>query len=165
MRKVRIVFEKDKGFMAWLICWLTKGDVNHCAFVYESTDWGVPWVAEAAVKGVRTVPERGRKWQHVFEVLYPVADDVRAEQKLIGESYDFAGFFLFGWFLLVWRLLKVKLRRPHRNTSGQFCSEFVARVLVRRGFELDPQWTDPKVLEDVLRANPDKFKELVDANE
>lgn len=160
MNRIWIVFEKDRGFVPRVIRWLTKSDFNHVAIEYDSDDWNGRWAAEAATKGVRTVPSSKRKWTRRFLVKYPEAKiDLRSTSQFIGEAYDFAGFFLFGWILLFWRVLKLKVRRPWRSTKGQFCSEFVARFIGVQDPFSNPQWVTP---EDIFRRcciRSDMFEE------
>jgi hypothetical protein len=163
MKNIKIVFEHDKGFVERVIRWLTRSDVNHIAVVYDSTDWECPWVAEAAVKGVRTVPERSRRWKYSFNVKYDAIRDVQGAQQFIGQSYDFTGFFIFGWILLWWRLLKVRIRRPLHPTKGQFCSEFVAQVLLPKVYFEDPQWVTPQDILEVCRNHKELFEEVPSA--
>ena len=165
MKNIQIVFEHSTGWAERCIQWFTQSEVDHVAVLYDSDDWDVPWRAEAATKGVRAVPNNPeRKWKYVFDVKYDAKADVQAAQKYIGESYDFAGFFLFAWILLLWRLLKVKVRRPLHPTKGQFCSEFVANVLKPKVSEItNPQWTTPEDLLEICQVRVDLFKENSDA--
>jgi len=162
MRNIKIVFERDPGFVNRCIQWLTSSDVNHCAVVYDSADWEEPWVAEAAVKGVRTVPQNNRKWKYIYEVKYDATKDVRAAHQFIGQSYDFAGFFLFGWILLLWKLLKVKVKHPFRKTKGQFCSEFLGFIIAQELPEEipDTQWTTPQELVEICKKHPERYGDI-----
>jgi len=162
MRNIKIVFEHDKGFVERVIRWLTSSDVNHCAVLYDSDDWDSVWVAEAAVKGVRAVPGGYRKWKYVYEVKYDATKDVQIAQQFIGQSYDFAGFFLFGWFLLLWKLLKIKFRHPLHKTKGQFCSEFLGFIIAQELPEEipDTQWTTPQELVEICKKHPERYGDI-----
>ena len=160
MKTLEIVFEQDNGFVPRVIRWLTRSDVNHVALRYLSEDWTSEWVAEAAARGVRAVPDHGRKWKHRFIVKYNAVADVQAAQKYIGERYDFVGLVLFGVFIVAWRWLKVKLRRPMHPTSGQFCSEFVAHMLNPKIPFPEPQWVTPQDILLVCQDRVDLFQKV-----
>ena len=161
MKKLRIVFERDTGFMAYVIRWLTRSKINHVAIVYESDDWQAEWVTEAAVKGVRALPAGKRKWERVFWFKYDASPHIRAAQLYLGQNYDFTGFFLFGWFLLLGKILKAKVTRPGVSTKGQFCSEYIARILQQMMPIADPQWTTPEELLDLCETRPDLFESVL----
>ena len=161
MKNIKIVFGKSKGFFPWLIRWLTDSSVNHVAITYESTDWENTWVAEAEPKGVYTTPQNNRTWLFSFDIKYDIANSVKFAQQYFGEHYDYPSFFAFGWILLCWKLLKINIRRPWRSASGQFCSEFVARILQPKYPEIDnPQWVTPQDLLAICRRHTDNFIEI-----
>lgn len=162
MKNIIVVFEKDKGIVPWIIRKLTKSEVNHVAISYESADWEGEWVAEAATKGVRTVPRKHRQWRKAFKIKYNAVDHVREAGEYIGNKYDFAGLFGFGWIILMWNLFKVRVRKPWRSASKQLCSEWVSRILIHHdeiSFE-DPEWVNPQQIVELCEQRPDLFEEI-----
>lgn len=163
MKNIRVAFERDKGFFAWLIRKISGYPYNHIFLVYESEEWVGDWAFEAAAAGVRTVPRKERKWLNVYSLTYDGAPAMRRVQTLIGEKYDFRSLFIFGVFILFWRWFRVKIRRPGSKSKTQFCSELVARVFIEaqecHKTEIsDPQWAKPQDIEEIMKKHPDLYK-------
>jgi hypothetical protein len=160
----QITFTASPFPLARLIRWVTKGRVSHAMLVYEDPQWGGRWVAEATVGGVKMLPAE-RALRHVvatYTCRFDTEPSLRMMRKHIGDGYDYAGLIFFGWAILVWRLLHRKIRRPWRNTTEEFCSEFVALFLkdvVRRGIivnrlPVDTTRTTPEQLLKALEMSP-----------
>ncbi len=161
MSKVWIVFERDRGFSAWLIRAVMGFEYNHCAILYESDDWESLWVAEATTRGVRAVPQKKRIWRQRFRVEDPkIWEAMRAEAIHFGEKYDYVGLVVFGLLILFWKMCKKKLRHPLRSFSGLFCSEYLAMVLKQLGCAVeDPQYADVRAIWNLCVQNPTQFVE------
>lgn len=164
MGKVWVVFERDSGFPAWLVRTVTGFEYNHCAFLYESDDWESLWVAEAATKGVRALPQKKRIWRKRFRVEHPqIWEAMRAEAGHFGENYDYVGLVVFGALILFWKALKKKFHHPLRSFGGLFCSEYLAMVLKRLGYgDEDPQYVDVHGIWALSVQNPTVFIEEPD---
>lgn len=152
---VKIVFTASQTWIGRFIRWLTRGTVSHAMIEYSSSTWGGQWIAEATFTGVRMVPAiRARR--HVvceYECLFPTSLALKEVAQYVGDHYDYAGLLRFGGALLVWRLFRTKFRRPLHATSGQFCSEFVARFLQAAKIPGPDKW-DPE------RISPERIREF-----
>jgi hypothetical protein len=99
-----------------------------------------------------------RDWRYVYEITYDVETDMGNAKQYFDESYDFAGVGIYAWVLLIGRVFHRRLRFPTRSTGGQFCSEFISRVLRRALAGRNPQWTSPQQLREVVESNKLFFK-------
>jgi hypothetical protein len=159
LKTVAITFYDGEGTLSKLIRWFTKSKVNHTAIVYDSEDWDTEITIEAASNGV-IAHKSSREPKYKFYIV-----DLNAFEKLktimghLGELYDYFGIVKFGIFLLWWKVFKTKVRKPLRETKGQFCSELVARYLLSfPNIEIkNPQWVSPEDLLDICTKNPDLF--------
>jgi hypothetical protein len=159
MNNVKITFETNNSFIGRAIRWFTRGRVDHVAIEYGSSDWESKWATEAALKGVVARPARNRKWSYVASTKYDATRDLRVIQEFIGQKYDFVSFFLWAFFILAWRWLRVKIRKPFMKSKSQYCSEYAAHLLVaRKGPVVDPQWVTPEQLLTELEKYPDDYK-------
>lgn len=169
---IRIAFTASPRLLARLIRKMTHGRASHSFILYESQTWGGDWVAEATVGGVRMVP--AEKSMHNVVAVYGCKFDASlALQKIrqhVGDGYDYAGLLFFGWAILMWRLFRVKVRRPWRSSSEEFCSEFVAmflkacqdlELIPKQGaLDPDPEKNNPEVLFSILEACPAHFERI-----
>lgn len=166
MKNVQFVYECDSGFFAKAIRWFTKFPYNHIASTYDSNDWNTKWVAEAALKGVRAIPDKGRNWRAVVTPTYPeITEHMRQEGHYIGCKYELKAIFIFAIIIVFWKWLKIKIRKPHWKAKDQICSEYMGRVVSRKLPEevKDPQWTSPRDLFEVFERHPKLFKiEILD---
>jgi hypothetical protein len=166
---VRLVFTASKTFFGRLIRWLTGGKVSHVFLEYDSSLWGGRWVAEATVGGVRKVSSARARHNVVWE--YRAKQDTRVAcysiAKYFGNAYDYAGIFVFAWLIIAWKWLKLKVRRPHRSTKSQVCSELIARWAIAYGApgttNWDPEQVTPQMVADICFRNQAKFFEKVGA--
>jgi len=128
---VRLIFTASNFPIAKLIRWVTKGRTSHVMIGYDDDLWGGEWVSEATVGGVHNLPAE-RRMHNVVAIVRckfdakPALQDVR---KFIGDGFDYQGLVFVGWAKLVWKLFRVKVRRPWRSTKFQFCSEYAGRML------------------------------------
>lgn len=165
---VRLVFTASKTWFGRLIRWLTGGKASHVFLEYDSTLWGGRWVAEATVGGVRKVPAYKARHNIVYE--YQVKQDPRVAcesiAKFFGNAYDYAGLFIFGWFIIAWKWLKLKVRRPHRNSKSQLCAELIARWMIAYGVPgtdgWNPECISPQSIADKCFANQPKLFERIE---
>lgn len=164
---VRIVFTAKTNWFSRLIRWITNGTVSHVFLEYDSTLWGGRWVAEATVGGVRKVPSYKARKNVVFE--YRFLKDPRpgctALAEYFGNKYDYVGMVGFAVFIVVWRWLHLKIKRPFRSSKAQLCSEFVARWFKASGVPvaayLDPETTTPQMLYDIcFQSRPGYFEAI-----
>jgi len=153
MSGVYIGFSKGGNVLSRLICWVTRSDISHAAVVYRDTLWGGWWVAEANAHGVHTRPMDKRTWRYLFEPRYDIVPDLQGAKRYIDDHYDFLGLIMFGWVMLCWRLLRLRVKFPLRSPSGQVCSEFAARVARRAIGGKDPQWISPIDLKMLLTTD------------
>ena len=147
MKNIRIVFERDKGIVPWLIRYFTSCPYNHVGIEYVSEDWNEPWIVEAVKSGTRNFPVKPhRKWVRAYEVLYDGADrDLRALSPMIGLPYDYEGLVVFGFCKMLVNWFKMKVWYPKVTYRGELCSEIVAEFLMPRFGKPagEPQWVSP----------------------
>jgi len=126
---VRIVYTASDTLFGRAIRWLTNSKVSHVMIQYTSDLWGGEWVAEATLPKVCKLPAERARHNVVeeFECLFDAQPAFHAIRGEIGRWYDFRLLFGFGLILLLWKFLKIKVRRPLGNTKGDVCSEFVAK--------------------------------------
>ncbi len=158
---IKIVFTASRGFVGRAIRWLTRGRVSHVMIEYTSGAWGGSWIAEATAVGVRKVPSYKARHDVVAEFEFDGEDGLKALSEYVGQNYDYAGIVVFGWALLWWRIFRRRLKKPTKNTKGQFCSELVSRLFIAKQLPETETW-DPekKTPEDLLaycEAHPVQF--------
>ena len=161
---VQIVLTASPFPLAKLIRWMTNGRASHAMIQYDDLTWGGKWVAQASVGGVKMV--RAEKAMHhvvaIFDCLFDAMPSLHAVRKHVGDRYDYLGLAFFGWALLVWRLFHRRIRRPWRNTTEEFCSEFVSLFLAdaaKRGIVVnklpaDSTRTTPEQIFQALEISP-----------
>ena len=127
----KIILTASNYLVPRIIRKITRSRFSHCMILYEDPVWGGEWVAEATIGGVRMVPAE-KAMHHVKAVFTCKFDATEAHKRIrqhIGDGYDYAGLLFMGWVILMWRLFKKKIQRPHRKTSEEMCSAFVALFL------------------------------------
>lgn len=149
---VRIIFTASNTLFGKLIRKLTGGTVSHAMLEYDSSLWGGRWIAEATVGGVRKV--LSHKSRHNVVCEYRLKADPRegchAIAEYFGSAYDYVGIFWFAWFIIAWRWLKMKVRRPASSSKAQMCSELMARF-VRPYLTEDALWNPDRITPEELR--------------
>lgn len=160
MNNVQVNFETGGSWLARAIRWFTRGRVNHVAITYDSADWKSRWVTEADTPGVIAKPERSRKWTWVVVPKYDAVAHLQVVQQYIGQKYDFQSFFLWIPILLLWRWLKLKVRKPTMSSKAQYCSEYAAHIAIARLGPVvdDPQWVHPEQLLCIFESAPDDYE-------
>lgn len=162
-RDLRLVFTASKTLFGRLIRWFTRGKVSHVFLEYDSSLWGGRWVAEATIGGVRKVPSYKARHNVIFEYRATKAGNAACNSiaKYFGNAYDYINILIFAWFIIAWRWLKLKIRRPHRSTKAQVCSELVARWVIAYGVPgvsgWNPEYVTPQMIADVCAANSEFF--------
>lgn len=165
--EVRIVFTARTNWFSRLVRWFTKSQVSHVFLEYDSSLWGGRWVAEATVGGVRKVPSYKARKNVVFE--YRFLGDPRpgcaAIASYFGNKYDYAGIVGFAVFILLWRWLHLKIKRPFTHSKAQLCSELVARWVKESGVPvaayIDPELTTPQMVYDIcFTSRPGYFEAI-----
>lgn len=170
---VCIAFTASSFPIAKLIRWVTKGRTSHVMIVYDDMLWGGSWVSEATVGGVQNRPAK-RSMHHVvamFECKFNASPGLQEIKKYVGDQFDYSGLVFFGWAKLVWKLFRVKARRPWKTTRAQFCSEYVSRFLSLseklsvipklNGLYESPEKNYPEQLLKLLENNPTQFERVV----
>jgi hypothetical protein len=88
----------------------------------------------------------------------------RSIANYFGNAYDYVGLLLFGWVIIAWRWLKLKVTKP-RNTKAQVCAELIARWMIAYGVpgaqNWDPERVTPQMIADRCFAAQTKFFERV----
>jgi uncharacterized protein YycO len=167
---IRINLTASSGVLGRIILWMTRGIVNHAMIVYESSIWGGHWAAQAVGHGVEVVPLfralRGRKSIAVYRCKFDAEVALKKIRRKVGAPYDFKSMLWFGWAIVAWRIFKRKIKKPWKNTRGQFCSELVARMFHAAGLP-DTDWdfelVSPEDLRLYCEAHPELFeKEALD---
>lgn len=160
---VRIIFTASNTLFGRLIRKLTGGTVSHAMLEYDSSLWGGRWIAEATVSGVRKV--LSHKSRHNVICEYKFKSDpkkgCRAIAEYFGSAYDFAGIFWFAWFIIAWRWLKLKVRRPASTSKAQVCSELMARFVqpyLDKGLPWNPSKITPEELRQTCEINTTLFE-------
>jgi hypothetical protein len=161
--EIRIVFTAGTHWISRIIRWVLRSEVSHVFIEYPSSIWGGRWVAEATKGGVRKV-QAYKSRHHVYAEFickFDVRSGLANAAKYVGDEYDYSGAIILGLLALLWRWFKVKLRKPLRASKSQFCSEFVARVLMGmkevqvEGW--DPEQAGPDRLLQFCRKHPELF--------
>ena len=163
---IRLVFTAGTHWVSRLIRWVLRSKVSHVFIEYPSGMWGGRWAAEATKGGVRKVPTRKAR-HHVyteFVCRFDARPGLVGAAKYVGDEYDYSGAVILGVLALLWRWFKVKLRRPLRHSKAQFCSEFVARVLMGVKevdvSDWDPEQADPDRMLCFCGKHPELFHSL-----
>lgn len=161
--EVRIVFTAGTHWISRAIRWVLRSEVSHVFIDYPSAVWGGRWVAESTKGGVRKVPAQKAR-HHVkaeFILKFDPTEGFRATRRYFGAEYDYVGAAVLGFLALLWRWFKVKLRHPLRASKAQFCSEFVARILMAvpevQVSDWDPEQAGPDRLLNFCRRHPELF--------
>lgn len=163
---ISIVFTASENLLARLVRWITRSTVSHVMIEYPSAMWGGKWVAESSVTGVRKVPAEKAK-KHVmaeFRCKFRSNEGLQKISKYFGQFYDVGGLFVVGWYVIIWRWFKRKVKKPLNNTDGQFCSELVARFFMSQKLPNTEKW-DPELITpaDLLKYctdNPELFEAI-----
>jgi len=165
MNNIQIGFQTGTSWIARMIRWFErvaggKGLTNHVAIRYDSDDWRAKWITAADNRGVVAKPEGKRKWTFLVTPKYDATAHLRVIQEYIGQKYDFPSFFLWAFFILMYRWFRVKIRRPHMKSKAQYCSEYAAHLLIaREGLVIEnPQWVRPDQLLVLFKAYPDDYR-------
>lgn len=150
-RDVRLVFTASKTLFGRLIRWLTSSPVSHVFLEYDSTLWGGRWVAEATIGGVRKVPSYKARHNVVCEYKLTANPELgcKAIAKFFGNAYDYVGIFWMAWFVIAWRWLRLKFKKPLRSSKSQLCSELMARFVepyIQQAKGWDPEEITPEGL-------------------
>jgi len=163
---IRIVFTASNKWLARIIRWLSRGRVSHCFIQHTSKVWGGDWATEATWPMVLQRPVELAR-HYVYTEFLCNFDAPYALQKIrgeVGKWYSFDGFFLFGWWLFIKRVFKIKIRHPFHSTNGDLCSELLVKFFKAAylpGSELmDPDYTTPEVVLKYCEKHPELFKQL-----
>jgi hypothetical protein len=107
----------------------------------------------------------------MFECKFYPSPGLQEVKKYVGDGFDYSGLVFFGWAKLLWKLFRVKARRPWKTTRAQFCSEYVSRFLSLseklsvipklNGLYENPEKNYPEQLLKLLESNPTQFERVV----
>jgi len=162
---IRLVFTAGAHWISRLIRWVLRSEVSHVFIEYPSGMWGGRWVAEATKGGARKV--QAYKARHNVAAEFVCKVDMRpgliGAARYVGDAYDYPGAVVLGILALLWRWFRIKLRQPLRHSKAQFCSEFVARVLMAvpevQVSNWDPEQAGPDRILRFCRRKPELFSE------
>jgi hypothetical protein len=168
---IRVVFTASPSFVSRAIRWVSKGRVSHVFLQHPSETWGGEWATEATWPMVLQRPAERARHNIVkeFECTFGIKAGMHKCRNEVGKWYAFEGFFLIGWWLLLQRLLKRKIRHPFSSTKGDLCMELIIKIfkaspkLAEAAKELDPDYTTPEQLLQFCEKHPEAFNELVAA--
>lgn len=163
---VRIVFTASDRWLSRVIRWLSGGRVSHCFIQHPSQVWGGEWATEATWPIVLQRP--AEKARHCIFAEYACQFDATpALQKIrkeVGKWYSFDGFFLMGWWLLIKKIFKTRIRHPFHSTKGDICSELLVKffrsAILPGADKLDPDYTTPEGVLRYCEKLPELFKKL-----
>ncbi len=163
-RDVRIIFTASKTWFGRAIRWLTNGTVSHAMLEYDSKLWGGRWVAEATIGGVRKVPSHKAKHNVVCEYRLKADPQKGCEaiREYFGNAYDYVDLFWTAWFIIAWRWLKMKVKKPLSSTKAQVCSELMARFVqpYLDGSDWDPETVTPEGLRKFCEMSDGLFEKV-----
>jgi hypothetical protein len=164
---IRIVFTASNSLLGRIIRKLTKGRVSHVFFQHPSETWGGEWATQATWPMVMQGPAECARHGVVkeFECQFDVVNCFKANRAEVGKWYAFEGLVIFGWFLLIWRVFRHKIRHPFHSAKGDFCSELAVKIFRSSKSlldldKLDPDYTDPEMLLKYCEQHPDHLREL-----
>jgi len=127
-----ILFTTTRGPLSWIIRFITKSPVSHCAIGLNID--GVSLVLEADIEGVSLcLRERFNKQNPVLIAEYscPETTSVAKALQTLGEEYDYAGLVGFGIVTPLRKWLGKRITNPFNQARSVVCSELV------RSLELD----------------------------
>lgn len=148
---IYVGFSFGTSWVSKIITWITGNGPSHAFLLYPDPTFG--WVQLGSESGGwMLLPAEQIK--HETRGLYriPYSDlwrGLRKNADRIGCGYDFGGLLGMAPVIVLWRLLKVKIRNPLQSAKRWFCSEAVNVVIRDGGGEvgIEPGATDPKRLE------------------
>lgn len=154
-----VVTTASQGWFSRLIRKLTKGRVSHCMLQYPSIDWGGDWVVEAGARGVWPIPAESRRHNIFaeFTCLFDAKEAMQSLRKYIGEHYDYPGLAVFGIVIILWRIFKVRIRRPWADHNAQWCSELMWRFFQFAQLpetDVKPESVDPEKVLRYMESHP-----------
>jgi len=163
---IRIVYTASNTLFGKVIRYLTNSKVSHVMIQYSSDLWGGEWVAEATLPMVCKMPAEKARRNVVteFECLFDAKPALHAIRDEIGKWYDFKLIFGLGFILMLWKFLKIKIRRPLGNSKGDICSEFVAKFYkaakLPNSGNIVPSRYYPELSLNYNLAYPELFKQI-----
>lgn len=118
---------RGKGFLSWMIRWITNSEFNHTAVYIEI--WGQPYIIEAQKNGVNVKHYDGwiRKYGYYYEAhRKPFYFDqreysTRAMRKVGLTGYDFGGVI----FRQPWLIITGNWHKKRNEGEKMYCSEYV----------------------------------------
>jgi len=122
----------------------------------------------ATAGGVKFTPRpkelKGSTIVAEYQVLPSVEKGLRKAVRDVGDNYDYVGLLGYAVAIILWRLLKKKIKNPFASSTAMVCSEFVAHLdrtgTVLPEFKiLHPETTHPEHLLRICETSSN-FKRL-----
>jgi len=165
---VDIFFTCSSAWYSRLLRWAEKSKVSHTGLEYNNLSFeGDSWTLESSAGGVETFPTKKRPQNvtHRFRCQSSnISSALKEISELVTSPYDWKSAFFIGLVFIVWKLLKVKIKRPFNNSRGQVCSEMVSRFLKVLGSpgidNFDFESVTPQMLLSYCRNRPELFVEV-----
>ena len=104
----------------------------------------------------------GRRVVSVYKCNFDAEAGLKTIRRKIGAPYDYGGLLWFGWVVLCWRVFRRKVKKPWKNTRGQFCSELVARMFHAADLpdtDWDFEMVSPEDLRVYCNGHPVQFEQ------
>jgi hypothetical protein len=134
--------------------------IETCWSLAGQNEW---WIDEVSAQGIRTVPltKSDRNIIAEFKCNFEVQKKYRDVEYFIGDKYDFISPGIIGFITLLWRHLRKKIKKPLNNTTGQFSSEFAARLFMAVNLKNTEKWEPesitPQLILDYCSKHPEYF--------
>lgn len=121
-----IIFTTTRGPISWVIRYVSKSPVSHCAVGFDID--GVSLVLEADIGGVHlSIREKFLKANPILVAEYACPEGTRVAPalKVLGKEYDYAGLVGFGIVTPIRKWLGKRVHNPFNQTRAVICSELV----------------------------------------
>lgn len=160
-----LVFTTSTNFVSKAIRWFTRSRASHVMLGIEI--FGQPFLLHSTAGGVQITPRS--KWMKEntlvseFRFKPDISGGVQNALQLLGTKYDYLTLFGWGFAILMWRYLRVKVKNPLKSPTAVVCSEFVMRIndhttYIPEWAGLDPEETHAQDLLDHI--SPLSFERL-----
>jgi hypothetical protein len=163
---IRVVYTASNTLGGKIIRRLTKSTVSHVMIQYPSQLWGGEWVAQASFPTVSLTPAERSRHNIVteFECLFDGKFGLQGIREEIGRWYDFELLLGLGIVALLWRWLKIKVRRPFGSAQGTICSELAGKFFkaskIKDSESIDLHKFTPELSLEYTIAHPELFRQL-----
>ncbi len=135
---IRVGFStRRRNILSWFIRKVTKSPVSHTWLLLEGSFFGHDMVLEAGHQGYMPIPYE--VFSRTCDVVaiktpkYSLEEGVVQQIPEIGSDYDYPGLF-GGFFVMLGRWLRVKVKNPFQSSKALFCSEAIMDGMKRSGY-------------------------------